>query len=97
MGSAIHCLRKPPRLTGPDHAASRTRLLRGESSSFVTQPSIDIVAMGDAIVDVIASCDEAFLDEHNLPRGSMQLLTPEAADALYGAMGQAREMSGSLG
>jgi sugar/nucleoside kinase (ribokinase family) len=68
--------------------------LRGESSSFVTQPSIDIVAMGDAIVDVIASCDEAFLDEHNLPRGSMQLLTPEAADALYGAMGQAREMSG---
>lgn len=54
----------------------------------------DIVAMGDAIVDVIASCDDSFLDEHGLPRGSMQLLTPEAADILYAAMGQAREMSG---
>ncbi|MBB3763405.1 adenosine kinase [Sphingomicrobium lutaoense] len=54
----------------------------------------DIVAMGDAIVDVIASCDNAFLDTHGLPRGSMQLLSPEAADRLYEAMGQAREMSG---
>ena len=56
--------------------------------------AIDIVAMGDAIVDVIASCDEAFLDAHRLPKGSMQLLTPAEADSLYAAMGQAREMSG---
>ena len=34
--------------------------------------TIDIVAMGDAIVDVIASCDEAFLTTHALPKGSMQ-------------------------
>ena len=56
--------------------------------------SIDIVAMGDAIVDVIASCDDAFLTLHNLPKGSMQLLTPGEADILYAAMGVAREMSG---
>ena len=56
--------------------------------------AIDILAMGDAIVDVIASCDEAFLDAHHLPKGSMQLLTPAEADSLYAAMGQAREMSG---
>ncbi|MBW0145390.1 adenosine kinase [Sphingomicrobium clamense] len=54
----------------------------------------DIVAMGDAIVDVIAACDDDFLEEYGLPRGSMQLLSPEAADALYDAMGQARETSG---
>ena len=60
----------------------------------MTQPSIDIVAMGDAIVDVIASCDEAFLTKHKLPKGSMQLLTPDEADILYAAMGVAREMSG---
>lgn len=54
----------------------------------------DIVAMGDAIVDVIASCDDEFLVTHKLPRGSMQLLTPEAADTLYDAMGLARETSG---
>ncbi len=56
--------------------------------------AIDILAMGDAIVDVIASCDENFLDAHQLPKGSMQLLTPGQADSLYAAMGQAREMSG---
>ncbi len=56
--------------------------------------TIDILAMGDAIVDVIASCDEVFLDTHRLPKGSMQMLTPAEADALYSAMGQAREMSG---
>jgi sugar/nucleoside kinase (ribokinase family) len=56
--------------------------------------TLDIVAMGDAIVDVIASCDDAFLTAHNLPKGSMQLLSPEQADELYAAMGVAREMSG---
>jgi len=60
----------------------------------VTQPSLDIIAMGDAIVDVIATCDDAFLARHALPKGSMQLLTPSEADTLYAAMGVAREMSG---
>ena len=50
--------------------------------------------MGDAIVDVIADCDDDFIRVHNLPKGSMQLLTPEEADKLYAAMGMAREMSG---
>jgi len=56
--------------------------------------TLDIVAMGDAIVDVIASCDDEFLTRHRLPKGSMQLLTPAQADELYAAMGVAREMSG---
>jgi sugar/nucleoside kinase (ribokinase family) len=56
--------------------------------------SLDIVAMGDAIVDVIADCDEDFIRAHKLPKGSMQLLTAKEADTLYAAMGVAREMSG---
>ena len=60
----------------------------------VNQPSLDIVAIGDALVDVIATCDDAFLVEHRLPKGLMQLLDTEAADLLYAAMGNAREMSG---
>ena len=52
------------------------------------------MAIGDAIVDVIATCDDSFLDEHGLTKGSMQLLTPTQADALYAAMGPAREISG---
>lgn len=60
----------------------------------MTSRSLDIVAIGDAIVDVIATCDEQFLEQHRLRKGSMQLLSPAAADALYGAMGSARETSG---
>ena len=60
----------------------------------MTQPSLDIVAIGDAIVDVIATCDDAFLVDHGLPKGSMQLLDTEAANRLYAAMGNARETSG---
>ncbi len=60
----------------------------------MTSRNPDIVAIGDAIVDVIATCDEAFLAQHGLPKGSMQLLEPAAADRLYDAMGSARETSG---
>jgi len=60
----------------------------------VTSPTLDIVAIGDAIVDIIATCDEAFLEAQRLPKGSMQLLTPAEADALYAAMGSARATSG---
>jgi sugar/nucleoside kinase (ribokinase family) len=60
----------------------------------VTSSQLDIVAIGDAIVDVIATCDDSFLEEHRLPKGSMQLLTTAEADRLYAAMGPAREISG---
>jgi sugar/nucleoside kinase (ribokinase family) len=60
----------------------------------VTSSSLDIVAIGDAIVDVIATCDDAFLRERGLTKGAMQLLSPEQAGELYAAMGPAREVSG---
>jgi sugar/nucleoside kinase (ribokinase family) len=60
----------------------------------VTQAAIDIIAIGDAIVDVIATCDDAFIAAHDLPKGGMQLLDTGAADRLYAAMGNARETSG---
>ncbi len=60
----------------------------------MTNPAIDIIAIGDAIVDVIATCDDAFIAAHNLPKGGMQLLDSESADRLYAAMGNARETSG---
>ena len=60
----------------------------------MTFPKLDIVAIGDAIVDVIATCDDDFLAERGLTKGSMRLLDPAEADALYAAMGSARETSG---
>ncbi|MFL6726519.1 MAG: adenosine kinase [Sphingomicrobium sp.] len=60
----------------------------------MTSSSLDIVAIGDAIVDVIATCDDAFIEQRRLPRGGMQLLTTEEARDLYAAMGPGREISG---
>ena len=60
----------------------------------MTSSNLDIVAIGDAIVDVIATTDDAFVNARGLPRGGMQLLTAEQADELYAAMGPAREISG---
>ena len=60
----------------------------------MSDPRFDIVAMGDAIVDVIAPCQPDFLAQHDLPAGSMQLLTPLEADRLYASMGVAEEHSG---
>jgi sugar/nucleoside kinase (ribokinase family) len=60
----------------------------------VTSSKLDIVAIGDALVDVIATTDDAFIEAQGLPKGAMQLLTTERADELYAAMGPAREISG---
>ena len=60
----------------------------------MTSSTLDIVAIGDAIVDVIATADDAFIAERGLTKGGMQLLTTSQADELYAAMGPAREISG---
>lgn len=56
--------------------------------------ALDVVAIGNAIVDVIAHADEEFLARHNMTKGSMQLIDADAAKALYDDMGPGVEMSG---
>src|SRR3954447_16708039 len=58
------------------------------------QRALDIVALGDAIVDVIATCDDSFLESRGFEKGSMRLLTEGEASDLYRAIGPAREISG---
>lgn len=60
----------------------------------MTQATLDIVAIGNAIVDVIAQADDAFLASHALAKGGMQLVDAETAELLYGQMGPGREISG---
>jgi len=60
----------------------------------LTQPSLDVVAIGNAIVDVLAQADDAFIAEHALTKGGMQLIDAEFADLLYSQMGAAIEVSG---
>ena len=54
----------------------------------------DVVALGNAIVDVIAQADDAFLAREGLVKGSMGLIDEARAHALYGLMGEGLEASG---
>jgi sugar/nucleoside kinase (ribokinase family) len=61
----------------------------------VTAATYDVVAIGNAIVDVIARAEDAFIVENGLRKGSMQLLfSTEEAEALYERMGPGIETSG---
>ncbi len=55
---------------------------------------LDVVGIGNAIVDVVAQADEAFLAAHGLVKGAMTLIDMERSEALYRAMGPGRETSG---
>lgn len=55
---------------------------------------LDIVGIGNAIVDVTARADEAFLSKHDMRKGSMALIDAEQAQSLYRAMPPAQETSG---
>ena len=60
----------------------------------MTQPRYDVLCIGNAIVDVIADTDDAFLNKQGLHKGSMRLIDEAEAVRLYGAMGPGREISG---
>lgn len=54
----------------------------------------DVLCIGNAIVDVIARCEESFLVENNIIKGAMNLIDAERATFLYEQMGPAVETSG---
>ena len=56
--------------------------------------TVDVTAIGHAIVDVLAKADEAFLDAHGIPKGGMTLIDEEAAEEMYGKMEPVAEVSG---
>ena len=58
------------------------------------EPRYDVIAIGNAIVDVMAPCSDELIEELGLARGGMTLIDATQAEALYDAMGPAREISG---
>jgi sugar/nucleoside kinase (ribokinase family) len=67
-----------------------------DTTEIETSPSDhDVVAVGSAIVDVLAHCDDAFLEAQGLTKGAMALIQSEdEAETLYAAMGPGIEASG---
>jgi sugar/nucleoside kinase (ribokinase family) len=60
----------------------------------MTSANFDVVGIGNAIVDVIAHADDAFLVREGLVKGTMTLVDAPRAEALYQLMGPAVEISG---
>jgi sugar/nucleoside kinase (ribokinase family) len=60
----------------------------------MTPAHIDVVGIGNAIVDVIAHAEDAFLAREALVKGTMTLIDAPRAEALYQMMGPAIEASG---
>lgn len=64
----------------------------------MSDPKFGLLAIGNALVDVLAPADEAFLEkqarDHGMMRGAMTLIDELRAEDLYDAMGQTIECSG---
>ena len=61
----------------------------------MNQPRYDVVAIGNAIVDILAPAEDAFIAANGMTKGQMQLVfSPEDADKLYASMGPGQTVSG---
>lgn len=60
----------------------------------MTEPRYDVLAIGNAIVDVLAETTDIFIETEGLTKGGMTLIDADRAQSLYNAMGPAREISG---
>ena len=62
--------------------------------SSLVETRFDILGIGNAIVDVLASTDDAFISKHDMRKGAMQLISAEQAESLYAAMPPGQATSG---
>ncbi|MDP7456606.1 MAG: adenosine kinase, partial [Alphaproteobacteria bacterium] len=60
----------------------------------MAQAYLDLVGIGNAVVDVLTHADETFLVKNGLTKGAMTLVDVDQAQQLYDEMGPAVEVSG---
>lgn len=60
----------------------------------MSDTKFDVLAVGNAIVDVLAKVDDAFLTQHGLTKSSMTLIEEPQAVTIYEHMPPATQMSG---
>jgi sugar/nucleoside kinase (ribokinase family) len=60
----------------------------------MTAARFDVIGIGNAIVDIIGRCDEAFLATVGATKGSMRLVGADEVKKIYTTMGPAVEISG---
>lgn len=60
----------------------------------MANPKYDVIAIGNAIVDVLAQVDDGFIASQALNKGGMTLIDSERAKQLYADMPRGEEISG---
>ncbi|WP_137388350.1 adenosine kinase [Rhodoligotrophos defluvii] len=60
----------------------------------MTSMKLDVLGIGNAIVDVLSRTDDEFLATHQLSKGAMRLIDEPTAHTLYADMGPGTEVSG---
>jgi adenosine kinase len=60
----------------------------------MTSVKYDVLAIGNAIFDILVQTDERFLTTHGMTKGGMALIDEARAASIYRDMGPATEMSG---
>lgn len=58
---------------------------------------VDVVAIGNALMDVLSHESDEFVTDQGMVKGTMDLIDTERAESLYAAMSPAVEMSGGSG
>src|SRR5690606_18856290 len=99
IGEAYRCDKDtlPAGFANPAPAGRPARVAHATTAAphletFMSQ--YDVLCIGNAIVDIIAQCDDAFLSENGIIKGAMNLIDAERANLLYSRMGPATEASG---
>ena len=63
----------------------------------MTKPTFDVLAIGNAIVDVFSRVEETFLSRHNVTKGMMRLVSEKQSAQLFEDMGPSTQISGGSG
>jgi sugar/nucleoside kinase (ribokinase family) len=74
--------------------AATRRTFHQNPENRVPDTRLDVLCIGNAIVDVIANATDDFLNAEGLVKGSMRLIDAEEAERLYAHMGPAQQVSG---
>ena len=85
-------LQSGPQTLNPKLKSAPLEVWRDDAGRFMSQ--YDVLCIGNAIVDIIARCDESFLVDSGIIKGAMNLIDAERAELLYSRMGPAIEASG---
>ncbi len=60
----------------------------------MTEADFDVVGIGNALVDVISTVDDDFIEAHDFPHGATTMVELDRAEAVYADLPPAQEISG---